>query len=83
MFRFIKASEVVPDEPIAFRVLLFLLHNSPKLCILTDPFVPGQDRANGVQKVSTKAYLTELEGENDEKDCLNHAGAGGCVCFRV
>jgi hypothetical protein len=54
--RFIKAGEVVPVEPIAIRVLLFLPHSPPKLCILTDPFMPGQDRANGVQKVSTKAY---------------------------
>jgi hypothetical protein len=40
-FRFIRASEVVPVEPKAFRVLLFLLHSPQKLCILTNPFMPG------------------------------------------
>jgi hypothetical protein len=82
-FRLIKPSEVAPAEPKAFRVLLFLLHSPQKLRILTVPFTPGQDRANGVRIVSTKAYLTELEGESDEKDCLNHVGAGSCVFFRM
>jgi DNA-binding winged helix-turn-helix (wHTH) protein len=40
-FRFIKASEVVPVEPKAFRVLLFLLQSPQKLCILTNLFMPG------------------------------------------
>ncbi len=40
-FGFIKASEVVPVEPRAFRALLFLLHNPQKLCILTNHFMPG------------------------------------------
>ena len=30
-FRLIKAGEVIPVEPKAFRVLLFLLHNPQKL----------------------------------------------------
>ena len=40
-FRFIMASEVVPVEPKAFRVLLFLLHSPQKLCILTNLSMPG------------------------------------------
>jgi hypothetical protein len=43
----------------------------------------SKERANKVRIVSTKPYLTELEGENHETDCLNHAGAGSCDYFRL
>lgn len=42
----------------------------------------SKENANKVRIVSTKAYLTDLEGENHET-CLNRAGAGSCVYFRL
>jgi DNA-binding winged helix-turn-helix (wHTH) protein len=40
-FRLIKAGEVIPVEPRAFRVLLFLLYSPQKLRTLTNLFMPG------------------------------------------
>lgn len=45
--RFINASEVVPVDPKAFRVLLFLRHSPQKLCILTNLFMPGTGKEIG------------------------------------
>ena len=48
-FCLVKAGEVSPIEPKAFRVLLFLLHNPQKLITLLDEFLHkhGEDRAPG------------------------------------
>jgi len=40
-FRSNKATEVVPVESKALRVLLYLQHSPQKLCIPTNLFMPG------------------------------------------
>ena len=83
-FRLIKAGEMAKLEPKEFWVLLFLLHSSRKLCILTNPFKPGRvGRKNRARLASTKAQHDSHGGKNYEKDCPENSGTGSCVCFRV
>jgi|GEM_PF-3035204 hypothetical protein len=83
-FRLIKVGETAKVEPKVFRVLLFLLHSSRKLCILTNPFKPGRvGRKNRARLASTKAQHDSHGGKNYEEDCPENSGTGSCVCFRV
>ncbi len=65
-FRLIKAGEVIPVEPKAFRVLLFLLHNPQKLITKEELLnaVWGETAVSENSLTRSIALLRRLLGED-------------------
>ena len=68
-FRLIKAGEVIPVEPKAFRVLLFLLHNPQKLITKEELLnaVWGETAVSENSLARSIALLRRLLGENSHE----------------
>ena len=68
-FRLIKAGEVIPVEPKAFRVLLFLLHNPQKLITKEELLnaVWGETAVSENSLTRSIALLRRLLGEDSHE----------------
>ena len=84
-FRLIKAGEVIPVEPKAFRVLLFLLHNPQKLITKEELLtaVWGDTAVSENSLTRSVALLRRLLGDDTPHPALYRNRLYGWLPLRV